>query len=111
MSAPRPRHEPAAAAVTGPESSGERKQGGGALKRLKPRRSQTDRRPATEEELRGLGRAITPEEVLGLRTVTRGENGVEEERLTARSARGLHGEHEQPGSKAFRTGTGNIIEL
>ncbi|KAI4896348.1 hypothetical protein NFI96_025927 [Prochilodus magdalenae] len=71
MSAPRPRHEPAAAAVTGPESSGERKQGGGALKRLKPRRSQTDRRPATEEELRGLGRAITPEEVLGLRTVTR----------------------------------------
>ncbi|KAL6456229.1 hypothetical protein MHYP_G00347720 [Metynnis hypsauchen] len=71
MSAPRPRQEPAAAAVTGPDSSGERKQGGGALKRLKPRRSQTDRRPATEEELRGLGRAITPEEVLGLRTVTR----------------------------------------
>uniref|UniRef100_A0A3B1KLQ5 Unc-119 lipid binding chaperone B n=1 Tax=Astyanax mexicanus TaxID=7994 RepID=A0A3B1KLQ5_ASTMX len=71
MSAPRSRHEPAASAVTGPDSSGDRKPGGGALKRLKPRRSQADRRPATEEELRGLGRAITPEEVLGLRAVTR----------------------------------------
>lgn len=92
MSAPRPRHDPAAAA----ESSGERKQGGGALKRLKPRRGQTDRRPATEEELRGLGRAISPEEVLGLRAVTRGEEenktGGVLASLTARSQRAARSE-------------------
>ncbi|XP_064822712.1 protein unc-119 homolog B-like isoform X1 [Oncorhynchus masou masou] len=69
-----------AATVKGPDTdigptanSRERKSGGGVLKRLKSRRNQTDKqRPViTEEELRALGRHITPDEVLGLRAVTR----------------------------------------
>ncbi|KAK7135559.1 hypothetical protein R3I94_014283 [Phoxinus phoxinus] len=71
------RNETAAAAVNGSDStaaaaaSRERKTGGGVLKRLKSRRNQVDRRPVTEDELRALGRDITPDEVLGLRAVTR----------------------------------------
>lgn len=73
------RNETAAAAVNGSDStaaaaSRERKTGGGVLKRLKSRRNQVDRRPVTEEELRALGRDITPDEVLGLRAVTRGKS-------------------------------------
>ncbi|XP_076859470.1 protein unc-119 homolog B [Brachyhypopomus gauderio] len=64
-----------ATAVNGQESAAagarDRKHGGGVLKRLKSRRSQAERRPVTEEELRALGRDITPDEVLGLRSVTR----------------------------------------
>ncbi|CAB1319657.1 unnamed protein product [Coregonus sp. 'balchen'] len=69
-----------AATVKGPDTdigpaanSRERKSGGGVLKRLKSRRNQTDKqRPVvTEDELRALGRHITPDEVLGLRVVTR----------------------------------------
>ncbi|KAL4660377.1 hypothetical protein GN956_G481 [Arapaima gigas] len=51
----------------------ERKPAGGVLKRLKSRRSETDKRPLTEEdlrELRKLGRDITPDGVLGLRAAT-----------------------------------------
>lgn len=66
------------AAVNGPDpaaaSSRERKHGGGVVKRLKSRRSAAERRPVTEDELRASGRAITPEEVLALRTVTRGKH-------------------------------------
>lgn len=65
------------AAVNGPDpsaaSSRERKHGGGVVKRLKSRRSAAERRPVTEDELRASGRAITPEEVLALRSVTRGK--------------------------------------
>lgn len=61
------------AAVNGPEpSSRERKHGGGAVKRLKSRRSAAERRPVTEDELRAAGRGVTPEDALALRTVTRG---------------------------------------
>ena len=51
----------------------DRKTGGGMLKKLKSRRSQTEKWPAvTEEELRALGRDISPDHVLGLRAVTEG---------------------------------------
>ncbi|XP_028822090.1 protein unc-119 homolog B-like isoform X1 [Denticeps clupeoides] len=73
MSSQSPRNE-SDAAVTGPEgpaAARERKSAGGVLKRLKSRRSQPDRRPVTEEELRALGTDIGPDEVLGLRAVTR----------------------------------------
>lgn len=50
----------------------DRKPGGGVLKRLKSRRSQADRGPVTEEELRTQSGAITAEDVLGLRVATRG---------------------------------------
>lgn len=72
------RNETAAATVNGSDAtaaaSRDRKTGGGVLKRLKSRRNQADRRPVTEEELRALGRDITPDEVLGLRAVTRGKS-------------------------------------
>lgn len=49
----------------------DRKAGGGMLKKLKSRRSQTEKWPAvTEDELRQLGRDISPVHVLGLRAVT-----------------------------------------
>ncbi|XP_029366640.1 protein unc-119 homolog B isoform X2 [Echeneis naucrates] len=49
----------------------DRKSGGGMLKKLKSRRSQADKWPVvTEDELRALGRDISPDSVLGLRTVT-----------------------------------------
>ncbi|XP_047448515.1 protein unc-119 homolog B [Mugil cephalus] len=49
----------------------DKKTGGGMLKKLKSRRSQTDKWPVvTEDELRALGRDITPDHVLGLRAVT-----------------------------------------
>lgn len=52
----------------------DRKTGGGMLKKLKSRRSQTDKWPVvTEQELRALGRDISPDHVLGLRAVTEGE--------------------------------------
>lgn len=51
----------------------DRKSGGGMLKKLKSRRSQTDKWPVfTEDELRALGRDISPDHVLGLRAVTEG---------------------------------------
>lgn len=51
----------------------DKKTGGGMLKKLKSRRSQTDKWPVvTEDELRALGRDITPDHVLGLRAVTEG---------------------------------------
>ncbi|XP_051525146.1 protein unc-119 homolog B-like isoform X2 [Myxocyprinus asiaticus] len=75
MSSQNSRNETATAAVNGSDStaavSRERKTGGGVLKRLKSRRNQGDRRPVTEDELRALGRDVTPGEVLGLRAVTR----------------------------------------
>ena len=44
------------------------------LKKLKSRRSQTDKWPVvTEDELRALGTDISPDHVLGLRAVTEGE--------------------------------------
>ncbi len=52
----------------------ERKAGGGMLKKLKSRRSQTEKWPVvTEDELRALGRDISPDHVLGLRAVTEGK--------------------------------------
>ncbi|XP_071778333.1 protein unc-119 homolog B isoform X1 [Centroberyx gerrardi] len=52
-------------------NSRDRKSGGGMLKKLKSRRSQTDKWPVvTEGELRALGKDITPDQVLGLRAVT-----------------------------------------
>lgn len=52
----------------------DRKTGGGMLKKLKSRRSQTDKWPVvTEDELRALGRDISPDHVLGLRVVTEGK--------------------------------------
>lgn len=63
----------------------ERRSGGGVMKRLKPRRSQPERRPVTEDELRGLGRDITPDEVLGLRSVTRGRRMRKEKPLDLKS--------------------------
>ncbi|KAM9465137.1 protein unc-119 homolog B-like [Salvelinus alpinus] len=69
-----------AATVKGPDTdmglaanSRERKSGGDVMKRLKSRRNQTDKqRPVvTEDELRALGRDITPDEILGLCAVTR----------------------------------------
>ncbi|XP_061672449.1 protein unc-119 homolog B isoform X2 [Syngnathoides biaculeatus] len=59
-------------ADTGTESNRrERKAGGGMLKNLKSRRSQTDKWPVvTEDELRALGEDISPDHVLGLRAVT-----------------------------------------
>uniref|UniRef100_A0A3B4F2I6 Unc-119 lipid binding chaperone B n=1 Tax=Pundamilia nyererei TaxID=303518 RepID=A0A3B4F2I6_9CICH len=61
-------------ADTGTESNHrDRKSGGGMLKKLKSRRSQTEKWPVvTEGELRALGRDITPDHVLGLRAVTEG---------------------------------------
>lgn len=54
-------------------NSRDRKSGGSMLKRLKSRRSQAEKRPVvTEEELRALGKHITPDQVLGLRAVTQG---------------------------------------
>lgn len=53
----------------------DRKTGGGMLKKLKSRRSQTEKWPlVTEDELRALGKDITPDHVLGLRAVTEGES-------------------------------------
>uniref|UniRef100_H2MII6 Unc-119 lipid binding chaperone B n=1 Tax=Oryzias latipes TaxID=8090 RepID=H2MII6_ORYLA len=44
----------------------------GMLKKLKSRRSQTEKWPVvTEDELRALGKEISPDHVLGLRTVTK----------------------------------------
>lgn len=52
----------------------DRKTGGGMLKKLKSRRSQTDKWPVvTEDELRALGKDISPDHVLGLRAVTEGK--------------------------------------
>ncbi|TNN70664.1 Protein unc-119 B [Liparis tanakae] len=49
----------------------ERQIGGGMLKKLKSRRNQTEKWPVvTEDELRALGKDITPDNVLGLRAVT-----------------------------------------
>lgn len=49
------------------------------LKKLKSRRSQTEKWPVvTEDELRALGKEISPDHVLGLRTVTKGIVGVGE---------------------------------
>ncbi|XP_061905689.1 protein unc-119 homolog B [Entelurus aequoreus] len=49
----------------------ERKAGGGMLKKLKSRRSHTDKWPVvTEDQLRELGEDISPDHVLGLRAVT-----------------------------------------
>ncbi|XP_017270010.1 protein unc-119 homolog B [Kryptolebias marmoratus] len=49
----------------------DRKAGGGMLRKLKSRRSNTDKWPVvTEDELRALGRDISPDQVLGLRDVT-----------------------------------------
>uniref|UniRef100_A0A8C8DDV2 Unc-119 lipid binding chaperone B n=1 Tax=Oryzias sinensis TaxID=183150 RepID=A0A8C8DDV2_9TELE len=46
--------------------------GGGMLKKLKSRRSQTEKWPVvTEDELRALGKEISPDHVLGLRAVTK----------------------------------------
>lgn len=51
----------------------DRKTGGGMLKKLKSRRSQMDKWPVvTEDELRAMGRDISPDDVLGLRVVTEG---------------------------------------
>lgn len=51
----------------------DRKTGGGMLRKLKSRRSNTDKWPVvTEDELRALGRDISPDQVLGLRDVTEG---------------------------------------
>ncbi|KAM9858252.1 protein unc-119 homolog B [Aulostomus maculatus] len=57
---------------TGPETNHrDRKAGGGMLKKLKSRRGQMERWPTvTEDELRALGREISPDQVLGLRAVT-----------------------------------------
>lgn len=57
---------------TGSETSHrDRKSGGGMLKKLKSRRSQSEKWPAvTEDELRQLGADISPDHVLGLRVVT-----------------------------------------
>ncbi|KAL2092473.1 hypothetical protein ACEWY4_012271 [Coilia grayii] len=63
-----------ATTVNGSDTVGpgrDRKSEGGVLKRLKSRKNQTDRRPVTEDELRALGKDITPDGVLGLRSVTR----------------------------------------
>lgn len=72
------RNETAAAAVNGSDSTAaaprDRKPGGGVVKKHKSRRNQVDRRPVTEQELRALGRDITPDEVLGLRAITRGKS-------------------------------------
>lgn len=65
-----------AATVNGSDtvvSGKDRKSGGGVLKKLKSRKNQTDRRPVTEDELRALGKDITPDGVLGLRCITRGK--------------------------------------
>lgn len=78
------RNKPATAASNGatdPETGTEpnhreRKTAGGMLKKLKSRRSQSEKWPAvTEDELRALGKDITPDHVLGLRAVTEGEFG------------------------------------
>ena len=54
-------------------NSRERKSGGSMLKRLTSRRNQAEKRPVvTEDELRALGKDITPDQVLGLRNVTQG---------------------------------------
>lgn len=45
---------------------------GGVLKKLLYRRSQVDKQPVTEEDLRSQTEHITPEDVLGLRVATRG---------------------------------------
>ena len=51
----------------------DRKSGGGMLKKLKSRRNQSDKWPVvTEDQLRALGKDITPDHVLGLRAVTQG---------------------------------------
>jgi len=58
-------------ATAGSTNSRDRKSGGSMLKRLKSRRSQAEKRPVvTEDELRALGKDITPDQVLGLRAVT-----------------------------------------
>ncbi|MEQ2163433.1 hypothetical protein GOODEAATRI_030110 [Goodea atripinnis] len=54
-------------------SNRDRKTGGGMLRKLKSRRSHTDKWPSvTEDELRALGTDISPDHVLGLRVVTEG---------------------------------------
>lgn len=51
----------------------DRKTVGGMLKKLKSKRSQTEKWPVvTEDELRALGKEISPDHVLGLRNVTGG---------------------------------------
>lgn len=55
------------------DSDTERKTAGGMLKKLKSKRSQTEKWPVvTEDELKALGRDISPDHVLGLRDVTEG---------------------------------------
>lgn len=59
----------------------DRKSGGGMLKKLKSRRSQTEKWPVvTEDELRAAGRDISPDHVLGLRAVTEGKNMLVQDR-------------------------------
>ncbi|XP_021333874.1 protein unc-119 homolog B isoform X1 [Danio rerio] len=85
------RNETAATAVNGSDSaaaSRDHKSGGGVLKRLKSRRNQVDRRPVTEEELRALGRDITPDEVLGLRAVARDLDEEDDENRDADTSAG-----------------------
>lgn len=61
-------------ANTGSETNNRDRKTGGMLKKLKSRRSQTDKWPVfTEDELRALGRDISPDHVLGLRAVTEGK--------------------------------------
>lgn len=68
----------------------DRRPGGGMLKKLKSRRSQSDKRPVvTEAELRALGADISPDHVLGLRAVTEGR---------------YRGDREGPGGRLRRTG-------
>lgn len=70
----------------------DRKTGGGMLKKLKSRRSQTDKWPVvTEDELRALGKDITPDHVLGLRAVTEGK--LREANLVIIRIAPLHGHH------------------
>ncbi|CAK6950413.1 protein unc-119 homolog B [Scomber scombrus] len=72
-------------ADTGSETNHrDRKAGGGMLKKLKSRRSQTEKWPAvTEDELRQLGKDISPVHVLGLRAVTEGPVESEEGSIDA----------------------------
>lgn len=74
------RNKPSQAAGKGQKDAGkavessnrDRKAGGGMLRKLKSRRSHTDKPSVTEDELRALGTDISPDHVLGLRVVTEG---------------------------------------
>lgn len=68
------------------------KSGGGMLKKLKSRRSQTDKCPVvTEDELRALGKDISPDHVLGLRAVTEGTSLSFTEAVKNHTARSMIG--------------------